>query len=54
MGHPYGVVETLAGLRGRSAVSHICQNQADVGHPAVVRGQNPKPVMVEDLRESFR
>jgi hypothetical protein len=27
-----------AGLRGRPAVSHICQNRADMGHPAVVAG----------------
>ena len=31
-----------AGLRGRSAESHICQNRADMGHPAVVAGTERK------------
>jgi hypothetical protein len=31
-----------AGLRGRPAESHICQNRADVGHPAVVAGLERK------------
>jgi len=31
-----------AGLRGRTAESHICQKRADMGHPAVVAGLERK------------
>jgi hypothetical protein len=38
------VLEPLAGLGGRPAVSHICQNRADMGHPAVVAAMEPKTI----------
>jgi hypothetical protein len=30
MGHPYGVVETAPGLRGRAAVSHISRKTSEM------------------------
>jgi hypothetical protein len=44
MGHPYGAVKSARGLRGRPAVSHICQNHADMGHPAFFAEIEPKPI----------
>jgi hypothetical protein len=39
MGHPYGVVETLAGLRERPMVSHISRKTSEMwGTRLLVRG----------------
>ena len=41
-GAPVRSCGTRDSLRGRPVVSHICQNQADMGHPALVAGREPK------------
>jgi hypothetical protein len=42
VGHPWRAVGPVTCLRGRPAVSHIWQNRADMGHPAIGEGIEPK------------
>ena len=41
---PVSICLPATDLRERPAVSHICQNQADMGHPAFAAGIEPKCV----------
>ena len=41
-GAPVRAWGALKRHEGRAAVSHICQKQADMGHPASVEGMEPK------------